>query len=414
MSFCSEIAASIGSHLLFLSTATASWNNDQFIQAADFAKAHNIDTLLVKAADGTNLWYGGMSGFRSIASTIISRGVGCIPYMYSYCNKFGALDAEIDILLALMKEHGAVVMDGETEWNGEITAASHLASRVQGQSGVFLVSTWADPSLQNWSSVLQALNPCVSAYMPQQYNTYLGSFWREFGACLQPTLDMTQDFGTNDPVALASAAYRQGCSAISIWYYETAVANSALLDQILAAFPKTIEQQENTMSTIDLSNPTVAQYFSATNDPAVWQCKKTGFLLGHGILGFYQKFGGDALCGLTYLGLPTSNETSIADHPGVVYQRFERAVLCYDPQHVIDSPPQAGGVYVMHIDSGVGQDPRIAQLQAQIVTLQQPASTLQQINGIVTQANTALAQASTAIAEVGTALTQTAKLSQVQ
>ncbi len=57
-----------------------------------------------------------------------------------------------------------------------------------------------------------------------------------------------------------------------------------------------------------------------------------------------------------------------------VYQRFERGVLAYDPQHVINSPPGAGDVYCMHIDSGLGQDPRISQLQALIAQLQQPAS----------------------------------------
>lgn len=125
--------------------------------------------------------------------------------------------------------------------------------------------------------------------------------------------------------------------------------------------------------TIDLSNPIVAQYFSATNDPNVWQCKKTGFLLGHGILKFYCSFGGNALCGLTHLGLPLSSETPVAGHDGVVYQRFERGVLAYDPGKAVDSPPQAGDVYVMHIDSGVGQDPHIADLQNQVASLQQSA-----------------------------------------
>lgn len=127
-----------------------------------------------------------------------------------------------------------------------------------------------------------------------------------------------------------------------------------------------------TPMTIDLSNPVIAQYFSATQDSQIWQCKN-GFLLGHGMLSFYQKFGGDALCGLTYLGLPLGNEMPILNKAGTttgaVYQRFERGVLVYDPQHVYDAPPGAGPTYMAHIDSGVGQDPRVAQLdqlQAQI------------------------------------------------
>jgi len=125
--------------------------------------------------------------------------------------------------------------------------------------------------------------------------------------------------------------------------------------------------EEDTVKTIDLTDPTVASHFTGGSD--IWQCKDNKFLIGHGILGFYQKFGGDALCGLTYLGLPTSNETAAPNHPGVVYQRFERGALAYDGQHTLDNPPASADVYLMHIDSGLGQDPRIAQLQAQIDTL---------------------------------------------
>jgi hypothetical protein len=118
---------------------------------------------------------------------------------------------------------------------------------------------------------------------------------------------------------------------------------------------------EDTPMTIDLSTPGVSNYFTSTGDPAVWQCIKTNFLVGHGILGFYQKFGGDALCGLTYLGLPTGPETGTGT-AGTVYQRFERGVLAYDPSHAIDNPPQSGDVYLLHIDKGIGQDPQVAQL----------------------------------------------------
>lgn len=399
-----DIAKVTGQHQLFLGTSSISWTTQQFQQAAQFAKAHDIQSLIVKIADGTNKWYNGLSGYQSIKAVIQAEGVGCIPYTYSYGDKYGGLDSEIDILISYMQDSGVVVADMETEWNGQIGWASHLCSRMQNQSGVFLVSTWADPSLQNWQGVIQALNPCVSAYLPQQYSTSLGGYWQEFGAlgaaCLQPTLNMTQDFGANDPAYLAKAAHDQGHTAISIWYYETAVANPGLLDQILAAFPK---QQEEQPIMIDLNNPIVANYFEATQDSQIWRCKKNGFLLGHGILSFYQKFGGDALCGLTYLGLPCSNELSIDGHPGVSQQEFERATLRYDPQHQLDNPPASGDVYVIHVE----QDPRYTALQSQIATLSQPAQVLQQINS-------SIAQASTSLAEAGTALAQAAKLSQVQ
>lgn len=387
---CIDVAKVTGQRLLFLGTSTAGWSLAQFQQAAQFAKAHGIDSLLLKVADGANYWYDGIAGYRPIRETIEAEGMGVIPYTYSYGNKYGALDAEINILKSFLQEDGVVCADLETEWNGQTAWASHLASQIQGH-GTFLVSTWADPSLQNWTGVLKALNPCVSAYMPQQYNNYLATFWQEFGAsgaaCLQPTINMTQDFGANDPVAIAKAAHDQGHTAISIWYYETAVANPTLLDQILAAFP----EGGQSMS-IDLSTPGVSSYYEGSTD--IWQCKQTGFAVGHGILSFYQKFGGDALCGITHLGLPLSDEVGVSNHPGVVYQRFERGVLCYDPGHVIDSPPQTGDTYLLHIDKGIGQDPQVAQLalenaqlKAQIMALQAlPAVTnLLTINTLASQ-----------------------------
>jgi hypothetical protein len=378
---CTDTAKITGQHLLFLGVNTMGWSFAQFAQAAQFAKAHDVSSLLLKVADGAYHWYGGMDGYRVRRDIMKGIGVGVIPYIYSYGNKYNVLDAEIDILTSFMQEDGIVCMDAEQEWNGQVAWAQHLCGRMQGL-GTFLVSTWADPSLQNWQGVLQALNPCVSAYMPQQYSDYLGTFWPEFAnagaACLQPTLDMTQDFGLNDPVALAKAAYDQGHTAISIWHYDTAIANPELLGQILAAFPKS---EEETMTTIDLANSTVASHFTGNADNSIWTCKDNGFLVGHAILDFYRKFGGDALCGLSYLGLPLSNEKNVSGIKGVVYQRFERGVLCYDPNrpHVVDTPPgsEQSSVYLLHIDSGIGQDPRIADLQAQNSALQAEIVALQ-------------------------------------
>lgn len=122
---------------------------------------------------------------------------------------------------------------------------------------------------------------------------------------------------------------------------------------------------------IDLNNGTVASHF--TGDDNAWKCKDNGFIVGHGILSFYRKFGGDALCGLTYLGLPQSSEQPVAGKPGVVQQEFERATLRYDPGHTSDNPPGSGAVFVIHTD----QDPRYVALQAQITTLQAQIAAMQ-------------------------------------
>jgi hypothetical protein len=349
---CQDVTKVTGQHLIFLGVGAASWSLAQFSQAGAFAKAHGVDSLLLKSADGTNRWYGGMDGYRQRRDAIKAQGVGVVPYTYSYGNKFGAIDGEIAILKSFMAEDGVVCMDAEAEWNGQVGWASHLCSAMTGTPGIFLVSTWADPSIQNWMGVLQAMNPCVDAYMPQQYSNFLAPLWTQFGAtgaaCIQPTVDLSQEAGPNDPVAIARAASAQGHTALSVWHHDLAVANPALLDAILAAFPKI---EEDIPMVINLTTPLVGNYYESTGNDAVWKCKQTGFLVGHGILAFYQKFGGDALCGLTYLGIAMSNEIAITGHPGSVYQKFERGIAVYNPDHSFDFPPGAGPVYMAHTDA---------------------------------------------------------------
>lgn len=125
------------------------------------------------------------------------------------------------------------------------------------------------------------------------------------------------------------------------------------------------------MATIGLTDPTVASHF--TGGPDVWQCKDNGFFIGYSILKFYQSFGGDALCGLTYLGMPKSNEIGDPANPGVVIQKFERGSVRYDPSHLLDNPPGSGPVYTIHVE----QDPRYITLQSQISTLQGEIDKLQ-------------------------------------
>jgi hypothetical protein len=106
---------------------------------------------------------------------------------------------------------------------------------------------------------------------------------------------------------------------------------------------------EGTTMTIDLDNPVVAGYFTPAGDKH-WRCKQTGFIVHDGILKFYRSFGNNALCGLTHLGLPKSNEQyPHPEHPTIAEQEFERAWVRYDPEHKLDQPPSAGDAYLMHL-----------------------------------------------------------------
>lgn len=341
-----ELQQITGIHQLFTGIETHGWGDTDFMQAAQFAKAHGADTIIFKAADGGNVWYGGLDGVFHVRNVIMSQGVGAIPYTYSYGNKFNALDSEIDILIAIMQQCGIACMDAEDTWNGQVGWASHLCARMQPVPGTFIVSTWSDPSLQDWGNVIQALAPCVTAFAPQQYTNYLATFWQEFGkngaSWLQPTVNLTQEFGANDPVTIAQNAYNQGHTAISVWYYETAAANPGLLDAVYAAFPKggtPVQQYSPKSGDFD-------QYFIANADGR-WTSKKFNTVLIGGNLILYSQLSIDGQT-LPLIGLPRTNElyqTDESDGYQWSVQFFERGVVVYDPQKRFDNPPGSGSSY---------------------------------------------------------------------
>lgn len=357
---CSDIAKVTGQHLLFMGVGTQGWGIGQFQDVAKFAKAHGVDAILVKTADGGNWWYGGMAGYRQRRDAVKAEGVGVIPYTYSYGNKYNYLDGEISILKAFLQEDGIVCVDMEAEWNSQVGWAQHLCSAIQGTPGIFLVSTWANPNDQSWTGVIQALNPAVSAYLPQQYTNYLASCWAQFGAlgakCVQPTLHMTNEFGANDPTAIAKAAYDQGHTALSVWYHEPAIANPGLFDAILAAFPKQALGGNNVLTQYTSKSADFHGYFTEI-DAKHWKCNRNGNIVQFGILGFYQGLSIDGQS-LPLPGLPTSPEiyTKI-NGKDVVVQFYERGILVYDPGHGLDSQPGTKDCYLAKYD-----DPVIAKL----------------------------------------------------
>lgn len=111
-----------------------------------------------------------------------------------------------------------------------------------------------------------------------------------------------------------------------------------------------------------LSINQASQFFEEIH-PDQWRCKQTGFTISHGILAYYKTCTNTGLNGISQYGLPLGNEESIPNATGCVLQRFERAVLLYDPEHKLDRVPGiVGACYPAHIDKGPGRDPAIAKL----------------------------------------------------
>src|SRR5579859_2168491 len=117
----------LGPVALFLGIETETWSLAQFQQAAAAAKALGISSLLIKIADGGKPpWYGSLGGWKAVLSAVDQAGILAIPYTFCYGDLFGALNTEINILIAAMQYKGLVVADIEAAWNGRADWAQRM------------------------------------------------------------------------------------------------------------------------------------------------------------------------------------------------------------------------------------------------------------------------------------------------
>lgn len=161
-----------------------------------------------------------------------------------------------------------------------------------------------------------------------------------------------------------------GLTAMDPYIAKPVYKSDASWIQVLRSNQLWIAERIEDVVTIDLNTPGVSNYFELVNSNQ-WRCKQTQKIIHGAILTEYCKYGNAGLAGLTFLGLPKSNEIPITGQAPCVKQYFERGVLVYDPApHKLDNPPGAGDVYNAQLYGGLGQDPLIATLQAQIAQLQ--------------------------------------------
>ncbi len=183
----------------------------------------------------------------------------------------------------------------------------------------------------------------------------------------------------------APPQYRDSWTHVCVWYGEAPGSLTAMdpyggksitsNDATWAARLRSNEiwllELEREALMLDLIDPYAARYFEQTAGGA-WKCKKTGKILGNAMLAAYRQYGTHPQQGIFYLGLPVSDEIGLGN--GCTKQHFELGVLGYDPTGALGGRPgQARGVYPLHLYDGPGQDPRVAQLQTQLVQAQKQA-----------------------------------------
>ena len=247
---CQEAAATTGPVSLFLGIETAHWSAQQFKDAGQFAKEHGITCLFLKCfevgSQAGDIWYGGLAGVDTNINLIKAAGVQCIPYGFLYGDTYGTLSKEIDVARQLLSKYGVLCLDMEGKyWAAASSAgwAKQIAAALQPIPGQVWVSCPANPVESGQLPFLQAMAPATNAFMPMAYNDYLagkypGDFAQLGQVCVQPTIDLSPEFGANNVPAIVAQILAGGAQAISIWEYGFAQNLASLLDQAVALFHK--------------------------------------------------------------------------------------------------------------------------------------------------------------------------------
>lgn len=239
-----DIVSRVGRVLLFVGVQSQQYKDFDWQDLAEWCKEQRIDTLLVKVADGNSVWYQDDT-IKFIHQVCFDHGIGFIPYLYCYGNTYGGIDGEIGIVHKYLSMCQYCVCDMEVEWNGRTDWANHFASQFEQHNGILLLSTWADPALQNWVGVLSSLSSCFDAVLPQEYSLYLqgteGQVSAIFGDRIIPTIDMQ-----NNARDIANTAKDRGHESISIWYDKSAQSDTSTVQYIVNLFKPIVVQKDYT------------------------------------------------------------------------------------------------------------------------------------------------------------------------
>lgn len=144
-------------------------------------------------------------------------------------------------------------------------------------------------------------------------------------------------------------------------------------DRTIPGIPGTVDANvflgsEEEFVIIDINTPGISEHFTQS-DENHWTSKATGKVLQYAMLSNYKQEGNKGLCGWDELGDVQSNEIELpAPYPkNSVVQFYEFGVRMWNAATGKVTP-------VPLYDGGIGQDPLINQLKAQIAQLQAQSS----------------------------------------
>lgn len=320
------MAQQCGRTVLWVGVEAKSWQEVDYENAAKFARAHGIDCICAKVADGSIKWYHDVATLKALREACLSIGVGFIPFLYAYGPKISPTQEadEAAMLAEMMTVCPVVQVDMEAEWNGQVAQAEAFAGHLRPVPGLLSISTWADPTQQDWQGVARALAPAANAWTPQQYTNWLsGASQAEYDpaifTCIQPGIDLTQEFGHNDQATVVRAAILHGAHTFYFWEYRVALANPDLVDQLVSIIHSSVPDPKTLAG--GAPEPTPAPTPAPTPTPAPAPApapSEQHYTVVHGdtLSGIAQRFYGDAADWPT---IYNANRGLIGGNPNVIF-----------------------------------------------------------------------------------------------
>lgn len=210
---------------IFLGIETFSWGLKDFDTAIEFCKEHGIQRIILKIYEITQgEWYQNLGGANVIVDRILSSGIDCLTYGFYY-----GVDpiTEANAINKYTSLFGKHCLDLETDFNNDLPKLQALMTRLN-SAGNLWISTWANPSEQQWSENLNFLVPYAAVFMPQCYSDTLVrnmfNEWPHTSVPIEPTFHIQN----------TSVQNAMSFSNFSLWEYELGVQSPALVDQFVS------------------------------------------------------------------------------------------------------------------------------------------------------------------------------------
>lgn len=157
---------------LFVGIESFGWNFTDFDNLIGFCKKFGINQVVLKVYEITQGdWYHNLGGSAKVVKYIEDHGLDVLAYGYFYGNN---LQAESNAVKGYLSEFGKFCLNMEAEWNNNPGKTQEFVNWIGTHNGTLYISTWADPSFQNWDKNITILSKDANTiFMPEAYDDAL-------------------------------------------------------------------------------------------------------------------------------------------------------------------------------------------------------------------------------------------------